>query len=366
MGRSQHSVAVRTFSRVYLSMSSQSNDRDSSKAKEAVTDYIESGLAPLEDYDNPSNREDQVFSAISEDGSVKITACTARNLVNDLMIMHSMTAVPADAIGRTAICALMMSNGMQAEQTCQITVNADGPLRGVVAISDGVGNVRGYVGSPMLGDMKLPEAVGQGMVKVVKNHPDWKNPYNGITSIRHGDIDRDIGAYLAESEQRSCALAAGTAVNGILCTAAGGYLIEQLPNATPKTLALVEQNLAKLVEKDGGDKLPTNLLLQGVTPIEIAETILDGLGMVPLQQIFPKFQCTCSSQRLVRALRLIPRSEVEEIIESEEKIEARCEFCGKTYALGPEEIKKELDNARGDPSLDSDFEESEKKDREYQ
>jgi len=365
LGRIPYSRDVRLhkFSRVRHFLSSQSDDRDSSKAKEAVTDYKESGLAPLEDYANPSNRDDQVFSAISEDGSVKITACTARNLVNDLMIMHTMTAVPADAIGRTVVCALMMSNGMQAEQTCQITLNADGPLRGVVAMSDGLGNVRGYVGSPMLGDVKLPEAVGQGMVQVVKNHPDWSNPYNGITSIRHGDIDRDIGAYLAESEQRSCALAAGTAVKGILCTAAGGYLIEQLPNATPETLAQVEKNLSKLVEKDGGDKLPTNLLLQGVTPLEIAETILDGLGIVPLQQISPKFQCKCSSQRLVRALRLIPRSEVDEILESEETIEARCDFCGTTYALGPEEIKKELENATGDPSLDSDFEESQRNDK---
>lgn len=45
-------------------------------------------------------------------------------------------------------------------------------------------------------------------MQVVKNHPDWPNPYNGITAIRHGDIDRDVGIYLAESEQRSCALAA--------------------------------------------------------------------------------------------------------------------------------------------------------------
>jgi len=151
-------------------------------------------------------------------------------------------------------------------------------------------------------------------------------------------------------------------VNGILCTAAGGYLIEQLPNATPETLSQVEKNLGKLVEKDGGNKLPTNLLLQGVTPLEIAETVLDGLGMVPLQQISPKFQCNCSSDRLIRALRLIPRSEVEEILETEEKIEARCEFCSKTYSLGPEEIREELDNATGNPSLDSDFEEKQKKD----
>ena len=194
---SKHSriSGLHNFARDRIALAGQNNDRDSSKAKEAVTDYKKSGLAPLEEYENPSNRDDQVFSAISEDGSVKITACTARNLVNDLMMMHTMTAVPADAIGRTAVCALMMSNGMQAEQTCQITLNADGPLRGVVAISDGVGNVRGYVGSPMLGDVELPEAVGQGMVQVVKNHPDWSNPYNGITSIRHGDIDRDIGKY---------------------------------------------------------------------------------------------------------------------------------------------------------------------------
>lgn len=365
LGRSQSSRSAGTIAtKLGLSSSRSNNDRDSRKAKDAVTEYKESGLSSLEDYTNPSNRDDQVFSAISEDGSVKITACTARNLVNDLMIMHTMTAVPADAIGRTVVCALMMSNGMQAEQTCQITLNSDGPLRGVVAISDGVGNVRGYVGSPMLGDVNLPEAVGQGTVRIVKNHPDWSNPYNGITSIRYGDIDRDIGAYLAESEQRSCALAAGTAVNGILCTAAGGYLIEQLPNATPETLAKVEHNLAKLVEKDGGDKIPTNLLLKGVTPLEIAETILDGLGMVPLQQISPKFQCQCTAQRLVRALRLIPRSEVDEILEAEETIEARCEFCGKTYGLGPDEIRKELDNATGDPSLDSDFEESQKNDKE--
>ena len=47
----------------------------------------------------------------------------------------------------------------------------------------------------MLGDMKLTEAVGLGSVKVVKFHPDWPNPYNGITAIRHGDIDRDIGTF---------------------------------------------------------------------------------------------------------------------------------------------------------------------------
>jgi molecular chaperone Hsp33 len=232
--------------------------------------------------------------------------------------------------------------------------------------------------------MKLTEAVGLGSVQVVKNHPEWPNPYNGITAVRHGDIDRDIGtcqfidltlretsstsnlfsfciyagAYLAESEQRSCALAAATSVNGILCTAAGGYLIEQLPGADEETMSKVGQNLATLVEKDGGDTLPTNLLQRGVTPVEICEMILDGLGMQPLQQIEPKFGCQCSPDRLIRALRLLSKEDVDEILEHEEKVEARCEFCGKVYRMGPDEVRREMATQKGDPSKDSDFYES--------
>jgi molecular chaperone Hsp33 len=342
----------------------------------------------LDEYKNKNNVRDQVFSAISKDGSVKVTAATVRNIVNDMMIMHTMSEVSADAMGRLVSCAVLISNGMQEEQTLQITMNGDGPLRGAMAISSGKGSVRGYAGSPAIGSMSLPEAVGKGAVAVVKNHPDWPNPYNGITAIRHGDIDRDIGKsadewmgivllccwvsvvarerersyhlfcrvtvgiYLAESEQRSCALAAATSINGILCKAAGGYLVEKLPDCSEETIAKVEENLGKLVEMDGGDKLPTNLLLQGVTPVEIVATILDGLEMQPLQQIEPKYVCECTEDRLFRALRLLPREEVDEILEKEQQIEARCHFCGKVYRMTPEEVEERFEAATGDPSRD--------------
>ena len=80
-------------------------------------------IGVLEEFRNKNNQLDQVFSAISKDGSVKVTVCTARNLVNEMMLRHSLTAVPADALGRTVICALLMSNGIQAEQIVQLTMN---------------------------------------------------------------------------------------------------------------------------------------------------------------------------------------------------------------------------------------------------
>lgn len=77
----------------------------------------------LEVFKNENNMRDQVFSAISKDGSVKVTVCTARNILNDLMLAHSLTTTPADALGRTIVCSLLMSNGIQDEQTLQITMN---------------------------------------------------------------------------------------------------------------------------------------------------------------------------------------------------------------------------------------------------
>jgi Hsp33 protein len=148
---------------------------------------------PLAEFRNPKNREDQVFSAISKDGGIKVTAVTCRNLLNDLMMQQTLSPVSAECLGRTVICSILLANGIQNEQMVQITMNGDGPIRGIVAIATGKGAVRGYVGSPMLGEMALPDAVGKGSVQIVKNHPDWPRPYNGITAIRHGDIDRDIG-----------------------------------------------------------------------------------------------------------------------------------------------------------------------------
>lgn len=300
---------------------------------------------PLRLYRNKNNIRDQVFSAISGGGGIKVTAVTARNIMNDLMIQHTMTAISAEALGRTVICSILMANGIQDEQIVQITINTEGPIRGIVAICSGKGEVRGYVGSPMLGnDLTLVDAVGRkGAVQIVKNHPDWPRPYNGITSVRHGDIDRDIGIYLAESEQRSCALAAATSVVGILCNAAGGYLVEQLPGTTDEERRAVEENLAKLVALDGSDKLPTNLLLSGRTPLDIASIILDGLDMVPLQQIEPVLKCECTEDRLIRSLRLLPASDVEEILTKQERVEARCEFCGKVYRLEAHEVREKLE-----------------------
>jgi len=74
-------------------------------------------------YNNKNNIKDQILSAISADGTIKVTVCTVRNLINEVSMMHNMSKVPTDALGRLLVCSLLMSNGMQPEQTCQLSID---------------------------------------------------------------------------------------------------------------------------------------------------------------------------------------------------------------------------------------------------
>ena len=109
----------------FLSGNSSSNNNGEDSQGETKEDSSSNPgvVDKLDEYRNKNNINDQVFSAISHDGGVKVTVCTARNLINEVMLAHNLTPVSADALGRTMVCALLMSNGIQAEQTVQLTMN---------------------------------------------------------------------------------------------------------------------------------------------------------------------------------------------------------------------------------------------------
>lgn len=106
---------------------SHSAASEGSPDKPANRQSIDSLDEMLTPYQNKNNIRDQVFSAISKDGGIKVTAATVRNLVNDMMIQHTLTPVCADGLGRTITCALLMANGIQDEQVVQITMNGELP-----------------------------------------------------------------------------------------------------------------------------------------------------------------------------------------------------------------------------------------------
>ena len=94
---------------------------------------------------------DEIIRATGADGYMKMAVITAKHTVQRAREIHNTSPVASAALGRTLCAASLLGNAMKEENgTLTIRVAGDGPIRGVVAVSDSSGCVRGYVGEPFV------------------------------------------------------------------------------------------------------------------------------------------------------------------------------------------------------------------------
>merc|ERR1719424_721881 len=88
------------------------------------------------------------------------------------------------------------------------------------------------------------------------------------------------------------------------------------------------------------------MIREGLGAEDVINLLLDGLEPQIMTRRRPpplSESCSCSEERVMRTLRLLPRSEIDDIMEKNEQIEIKCEFCGLRYEMTPEAIKADLD-----------------------
>lgn len=295
---------------------------------------------------------DEFRGAISADGFVSAKALVTSAMVKDIATKQECLPLAAAALGRALTCTLMVADGLKGEETFQVRFQGDGPLNGVLAIANGRCEARGMVGNPRVtlppnakGKLDVGAGVGAGTLFVVRAKllpgDPGPSPYSSITEIRSGEVPEDINCFLAESEQREGALAAGVHVNreGVV-DAAGGWTVELLPGASDEVAEALMRNLEAMA-----DLSPTTMVLRGMGPEDILGLILKGMGPITLFDAKvpkPTPNC-CNEAKVMDTLKLLPIREVIDIVENNEKVEVKCEFCGTVRALEKDKIRSHLD-----------------------
>lgn len=236
----------------------------------------------------------------------------------------------------------------------------------MLAMSNGKLEARGYVGNPAvtlppnaMGKFDVGAGVGKGSLQVVRTKhlpgEEVSTPYTSITEIRTGEIPEDINWFLLDSEQKEGALAAGVFVQGtdpgtdmngdVLgaagVQAAGGWYVQLLPFADGAAVEQLQTNLQAI-----SGRSPTMMVREGLGAEDIVGLLLEGMEPQIMSRRAPASlaaSCACSEARVMRTLRLLPRSEIDDIVEKNEKIEIKCEFCGKRYEMTPDYILKNLE-----------------------
>ncbi len=284
---------------------------------------------------------DQLIRAISQDGLIKVSAVSTRDLTERARQIHKTLPVATAALGRLLAGASMMGNALKEEAaSLTLQIKGGGPLGTLLAVSDHEGNVRGTVENPAAdiplredGKLDVGAAVGnQGTLTVIRDLR-MKEPYVGSVGLLWGEIAEDIALYFVESEQIPTACGLGVLVDrdqSVL--SAGGYLVQLLPGAGEETAEALEASL-----RSAGPV--TEMLKADPDPETLLRRALPGLELKVLEKRPVEYRCDCSRERMERALISLGREELRAMIDEQGGAELTCRFCDNVQKFSKEELE---------------------------
>lgn len=291
----------------------------------------------------------RLLRGLAANGGLRVLAAETTDLVEVARRRHGTSLTATAALGRALSGAALLAFllGKSPRERVTLILNGDGPLGGAVAEAGVDGAVRGYVQNPAAeaalrpdGKLNVGAIVGKGELRVIRGL-EGAAPFDSSVSLVTGEVAEDLAHYLWQSEQIPSALLLGVRVapEGHV-EAAGGLVVQVLPDAGDEVIARLEQNLAYV-------RGFTDLLVQHGLEGAV-ERLLAGLGFtwtdlqalgydqggVPL-----RFACRCSREKARDALTYFRPEEREAMIREDGGAEVVCHWCGEVYRFSPAELR---------------------------
>lgn len=276
--------------------------------------------------------EDYIARAMVGDGAVRVFAAVTTQTVQKAREIHHINPTPCAALGRVLTGAAIMSQTLKGENdSITLQIKGDGPIGGILAVSDAHAGVRGYVHNPFfdvplnsLGKFDIARAVGSGYLNVIKD-TGLKEPYIGCVDLVSGEIAEDLTYYYAYSEQVPTAMNLGVLIGAEgKVEAAGGFMVQLLPDCPDTFIAHLEEVIKTIPPI-------TNMIHDGFTPEKIIESLFNGETIQMLSTTPVSYKCNCSRERMERNLLSIGRKDLNEIACDEKGAELQCHFCNTKY-----------------------------------
>ncbi|MDE2432065.1 MAG: Hsp33 family molecular chaperone HslO [Burkholderiales bacterium] len=265
-------------------------------------------------------------------------------------------------LGEMAAAGVLMQANIKFNGTLILQIFGDGPVKVAVSeVSSDLGfrttaKVVGETAASDTGILPLGEMVnrhGQGRCAVTLDPEDrmpGQQPYQGVVPL-NGDDGEPLSRladvlehYMAKSEQLETKLV--LAANDEI---AAGLLIQRLPLEGEANLAGEGQRDQAEADEDYNRiaVLAASLKRDELLNLD-ADTILHRLfweekliRFEPHQgAVGPKFECTCSRERVSNMLRGLGREEIDDIMAEQGRIDVGCDFCGARYQFDAVDVNE--------------------------
>lgn len=270
-------------------------------------------------------------------GDFRILAAQTTQTVETAREILDLAPVAADALGRALTGSLLLArllNKDMRNQYVTLRFDGDGPLGTVIAEGTVAGGARGYVANPVpLNErLKVGEAIGRGMLTVVRGTPPTGKPYTSQITLGGGGVAQELTRYLMRSEQIASAVLLGVFNRRDGVAAAGGVVIQAFPHALEAAIAAVESRIKEAP--------PLSTLIEKMPIEDVVAQVLHGMDYKQIDSSFDVplgYRCSCSRERALAPLALFSHQDLQEMID-EGGSEVTCQFCGRKYSFTREEL----------------------------
>lgn len=258
-------------------------------------------------------------------------------------------------LGEMAAAAMLMQANIKFNGAVVLQIQGDGPLKIAVAEVQpdfavrATASLHGEVSEQdQFSDMVNVNNAGRCAITLdPKDRLPGQQPYQGVVPLyddsgeKINQLSEVLQHYMLQSEQLDSCLV--LAAND---TRAAGLLIQRLPLAGEGNLGVPsESNEDGIGKSDDYNRIAT--LASSLTSEELltlgVEDLLHRLfweepiaRFIPPQGVDkPRFQCSCSRERVSGMLHSLGADEVDSIIAERGDVEVGCEFCGAMYRFDP-------------------------------
>lgn len=283
--------------------------------------------------------QDTVLRAITDDGAFRVIAADTTATVRGALEAQSPAGLDlVRTFADLLTGAVLVRESMAPDNRLQAILQGDDPRARMVADTHPDGATRGLIQLPP--NTKAMPLGERGVLQVARTLHNGQL-HQGVIQVPQGTptISSAYMAYMQESEQVVTVMAVGCHVAGGEVVAAGGYMVQLLPEVEEGPLMVMTERL-----KNFEDIVP--LLARGAASPEVllSETLY-GMPYTKVGDRTVHFGCRCSPERLAGSLASLPRSDIESLMEGGKTLEIQCDYCRKNYEFTMDQLRNLLEPA---------------------
>ena len=285
--------------------------------------------------------QDELVSALLPSAGLRVVLASTAGVARHARGLQHAAPASAQLLSQGFTSAILLA-ALQKEHTrINLQLECAGPLRGFFVDASSDGTSRGYVKNPHLvhegapGSFHWRAALGNsGFLSVLRQLENGEF-YRSSVELQAFDVARDMETYFEASEQVETRLELAAAADGDEPLGhVVGVLLQPLPEGDRAVLEALGDRLQApgFLQKQLEDR-PKSLthLASAIVGAEHGE--LEWMSRYPLQ-----FKCTCSRERVLRALLSMGKPELEDMAKTEGRAEVTCEFCTEHYVVEQAEL----------------------------